>query len=29
MPVIEYSGIKIDLDDDGYLVHYEDWNETE
>ncbi len=28
MPVIEYSGIKIDLDDDGYLVNYEDWNET-
>ena len=28
MPVIEYSGIKINLDDDGYLVHYDDWNET-
>ena len=28
MPVIEYAGIKIELDDDGYLVSYEDWNET-
>jgi TusE/DsrC/DsvC family sulfur relay protein len=28
MPVIEYSGIKITLDDDGYLLYYEDWNET-
>jgi TusE/DsrC/DsvC family sulfur relay protein len=28
VPVIEYSGIKITLDDDGYLVNYEDWNET-
>jgi len=27
MPVIEYSGIKINLDDHGYLVNYEDWNE--
>jgi TusE/DsrC/DsvC family sulfur relay protein len=27
MPVIEYSGIKISLDDDGYLVNYEDWSE--
>jgi TusE/DsrC/DsvC family sulfur relay protein len=27
MPVIEYSGIKINLDDYGYLVNYEDWNE--
>ncbi|MGC2063481.1 MAG: TusE/DsrC/DsvC family sulfur relay protein [Thermodesulfovibrionales bacterium] len=28
MPIIEYSGIRITLDDDGYLVHDEDWNET-
>jgi len=28
MPIIEYSGTKINLDDDGYLVDYEDWNET-
>ncbi|OGW27523.1 MAG: hypothetical protein A2X59_06280 [Nitrospirae bacterium GWC2_42_7] len=27
MPVIEYSGIKIDLDDEGYLVNPDDWNE--
>jgi len=28
MPVIEHSGIRITLDDDGYLLNYEDWNET-
>jgi len=28
MPVIEHGGKKITLDDEGYLVHYEDWNET-
>jgi sulfur relay (sulfurtransferase) DsrC/TusE family protein len=28
MPVIEYSGMKINLDDYGYLANYEDWNET-
>ncbi|MHB8881077.1 MAG: TusE/DsrC/DsvC family sulfur relay protein [Thermodesulfovibrionales bacterium] len=28
MPVIEYAGIKIALDDEGYLVHDGDWNET-
>ncbi len=27
MPVIEYSGININLDDDGYLVNFEDWND--
>ncbi len=27
MAVVEISGIKINLDDDGYLVNYEDWNE--
>jgi len=27
MPALEYSGIKINLDDDGYLINYEDWNE--
>jgi TusE/DsrC/DsvC family sulfur relay protein len=27
MPVIEYSGLKIKLDDEGYLVNPEDWNE--
>jgi TusE/DsrC/DsvC family sulfur relay protein len=28
MPVIEYSGIKINLDEQGYLVNFGDWNET-
>lgn len=28
MPVIEYEGIEITLDDRGYLVDYGDWNET-
>lgn len=28
MPVIEYEGIEITLDDQGYMVNYEDWNET-
>ena len=28
MPEIEYAGIKISLDDEGYLLHYEDWDET-
>jgi TusE/DsrC/DsvC family sulfur relay protein len=28
MPVIEYAGITIALDDDGYLVNFEDWDET-
>ncbi|MBI5100665.1 MAG: TusE/DsrC/DsvC family sulfur relay protein [Nitrospirae bacterium] len=28
MPVIEYLGTRITLDDDGYLVNTGDWNET-
>lgn len=28
MSVIEYSGVKIEVDDDGYLVNPDDWNET-
>lgn len=28
MPTIEYGGEKIDLDDAGYLVRFEDWNEN-
>ncbi|MGD0885143.1 MAG: TusE/DsrC/DsvC family sulfur relay protein [Thermodesulfovibrionales bacterium] len=28
MPIIEHGGMKISLDDEGYLVHYDDWNET-
>ncbi len=27
MPIIEYSGIKINLDDEGYLVNIDDWSE--
>jgi len=28
MPVIEYSGVKFEVDDEGYLVSPDDWNET-
>ncbi|MEJ2695112.1 MAG: TusE/DsrC/DsvC family sulfur relay protein [Candidatus Sulfobium sp.] len=28
MPIIEYSGLKINVDDEGYLVNMDDWNET-
>ena len=27
MPTIEYSNKRIDLDEEGYLVKFEDWNE--
>jgi len=27
MPVIEYSGLKIQVDDEGYLINSDDWNE--
>jgi len=27
MPTIKHEGIKIDLDDEGYLVNFEDWSE--
>lgn len=27
MAIIEYEGMKINVDDGGYLVKYEDWNE--
>jgi len=27
MPVIEYSGMKIEVDDQGFLVNMSDWNE--
>ncbi len=27
MPVIEYEGMKIKVDDEGYLEKFEDWNE--
>lgn len=28
MPVIEYGSMKINVDDEGYLVNFNDWNET-
>jgi len=28
MPVFEYGGLKIRLSDSGYLVNFDDWNET-
>ena len=28
MPALEYEGKKIQLDDEGYLVNLEDWDET-
>ena len=28
MPVVEHSGIRINLDDEGYLINFDDWNET-
>jgi tRNA 2-thiouridine synthesizing protein E len=27
MPTFEYSGIQIQVDDEGYLVNFDDWNE--
>ncbi|MBI4684336.1 MAG: TusE/DsrC/DsvC family sulfur relay protein [Nitrospirae bacterium] len=27
MPVIEYGGVKIKLDEEGYLVNFDDWSE--
>jgi TusE/DsrC/DsvC family sulfur relay protein len=27
MPTIDYEGMKINVDDGGYLVNWEDWNE--
>ncbi len=27
MPVLEYSGLKINLDDEGYLANFDDWSE--
>ncbi|MBI4689975.1 MAG: TusE/DsrC/DsvC family sulfur relay protein [Nitrospirae bacterium] len=26
MPVIEYSGARVNVDDEGYIVNFEDWN---
>jgi tRNA 2-thiouridine synthesizing protein E len=27
MPVIEYQGMKVEVDDEGFLVNFDDWNE--
>ncbi|MEW6001077.1 MAG: TusE/DsrC/DsvC family sulfur relay protein [Nitrospirota bacterium] len=27
MPTIEYEGMKISVDEEGYLVNFDDWNE--
>jgi tRNA 2-thiouridine synthesizing protein E len=27
MPILEYGGLKINIDDAGFLEHYEEWNE--
>lgn len=27
MPYIEYGGLKISVDDEGFLLNYNDWNE--
>ncbi|RMG72799.1 MAG: TusE/DsrC/DsvC family sulfur relay protein [Nitrospirae bacterium] len=27
MPVIEYGNLKVEVDDEGYLVNFDDWNE--
>ncbi|GAB4409360.1 MAG: hypothetical protein OHK0032_04950 [Thermodesulfovibrionales bacterium] len=28
MPVIEYGGLKVNVDDEGYLVNFNDWDEN-
>ncbi|RJQ50509.1 MAG: TusE/DsrC/DsvC family sulfur relay protein [Nitrospiraceae bacterium] len=28
MPIIEYAGTKVNLDDEGYLVDFDSWNEN-
>ncbi len=28
MPIIEYAGLKITIDDEGYLLNSKDWNDT-
>lgn len=27
MPKLEYEGIQVDVDDEGHLVNFDDWNE--
>jgi len=28
MPVIEHKGLRINLDEEGYLLNYDEWNEA-
>jgi len=28
MPILEYKSLRIEVDNDGFLVNLEDWNET-
>ena len=28
MPTIEFEGITVEVDEEGYLANFEDWNET-
>ncbi len=28
MPIFEYAGNRVDVDEEGYLVRFEDWNEN-
>ncbi len=28
MPIVEYAGIKFNVDDEGYLLNSEEWNEN-
>jgi sulfur relay (sulfurtransferase) DsrC/TusE family protein len=27
MPTCEYEGLKIEVDEEGYLLNFDDWNE--
>ncbi len=27
MPIVEYGDLKINVDDEGYLINFDDWNE--
>jgi TusE/DsrC/DsvC family sulfur relay protein len=27
MPTLEYPGVRVEVDEEGYLVRFEDWNE--
>lgn len=27
MPTLEFAGVRVDVDEEGYLVNFDDWNE--